>query len=115
MAKTLSAGDFTALRLQYKNERAEGEYPAAIEHLFAQGLSLDHYWVTPAPTLMDVPEVQALGEVNGFLFVQQPDGAPWLVRVHEKSMEQNLCFEMPDAEFRAMLQNAGVKLIGEET
>lgn len=112
MAAALSAADFLTLRLQYKKERQPGEIPAAIEHLFPQGVMVDHYYLRPAPTLLADADVQALGEVSGVLFVQQKEG-PWLVHLQEGSMIREVCFELPDAEMQAFLAAAGVVLPGE--
>ena len=45
----MTAADFTNLHLQYKSTQAEGEVPAVIEHDFADGRMVDHYYVTPSP------------------------------------------------------------------
>lgn len=113
MAASLTAADFISLRLQYKNEKAQGEYPCAIEHLFEQGVMVDHYFVVPTPALLQDADVQALGGVSGLLFCQQPEGAPWLVHLHEITMLREVCFEMPDAELRALLRANAVRLPGE--
>ena len=113
MSRELTAADFVSLRLQYKNTREEGEWTAVIEHDFADGRMVDHYFVRPAPSLAEDEAVQALGPVSGLLFLQQPDGAPWQILVHEPAMVKEVIFEMPDAEFRAMLNASGVVLPGE--
>ena len=109
----MTAADFTNLHLQYKSEQAEGGLPAAIEHDFADGRMVDHYYVTPSPAFWADEGIQKLGQVSGILFLQQPEGAPWKILVHEPAMIGEVVFEMPDEEFRRMLQNNGVILPGE--
>ncbi|WP_303913376.1 hypothetical protein [Subdoligranulum variabile] len=109
----MTAADFTNLHLQYKSEQAEGEVPATIEHDFADGRMVDHYYVTPSPAFWADEGIQGLGSVSGILFLQQPDGAPWKILVHEPAMIKEVIFEMPDAEFRQMLQASSVILPGE--
>ena len=113
MPSKLSAADFLSLRMQYKNTQTEEEWPAAIEHDFADGRMVDHYFVVPAPSLLEDPAVKDLGEVVGLLFLQQPDGAPWKILVLEPGMIKEVIFEMPDEEFRRMLADNGVILPGE--
>ncbi len=108
----LQSSDFLSLRLQYQNERIQGELPAAIEHAFVQGTMVDHYFITVAPAVLAVPEIAALGDVCGLLFVQQENG-PWLVYFHEITMTKEVCVEMPEDAFRAMLAANGVTLPGE--
>ena len=103
MPGSLTAADFLSLRMQYKNTREEGEWTAAIEHDFADGRMVDHYFLRPAPSLLADEAVQALGPVSGLLFLQQPDGAPWQVVI----------FTMSEEEFRTLLKNNGVILPGE--
>lgn len=109
----MTAADFTNLHLQYKSEQAEGELPATIEHDFADGRMVDHYFLRPAPSLLADEAVQALGPVSGLLFLQQPDGAPWQVVLHEMAMIKEVIFTMSEEEFRALLKNNGVILPGE--
>ena len=109
----MTAADFTGLHLQYKTEQQPGEVPAAIEHDFDAGRMVDHYYVTPSPAFWADEGVQALGTVAGILFLQQPEGRPWQILVHEPAMIQEIVFEMPDEEFRAMLNASGVVLPGE--
>lgn len=109
----MTAADFTNLHLQYKSEQAEGEVSTTIEHDFADGRMVDHYYVTPSPAFWADEGIQGLGSVSGILFLQQPDGAPWKILVHEPAMIKEVIFEMPDAEFRQMLQASGVILPGE--
>lgn len=113
MSRELTAADFVSLRLQYKNTREEGEWTAVIEHDFADGRMVDHYFVRPAPSLAEDETVQALGPVSGLLFLQQPDGAPWQVLLHETAMIREVSFAMQEAEFRRLLANNGVILPGE--
>ena len=113
MPKTLTAADFLSLRMQYRAARAENEWPAAIEHDFADGRMVDHYFLRPAPSLLADEAVQALGPVSGILFLQQPDGAPWQVLLHETAMIREVSFEMPEEEFRKLLQNNRLALPGE--
>lgn len=113
MPNVLTAADFLSLRLQYKNTREEGEWTAAIEHDFADGRMVDHYFVRPAPSLAEDEAVQALGPVSGLLFLQQPDGAPWQVLLHETAMIREVSFEMSDGEFRRLLAANDVILPGE--
>ena len=113
MPGSLTAADFLSLRLQYKNTREEGEWTAVIEHDFADGRMVDHYFVRPAPSLAEDEAVQALGPVSGLLFLQQPDGAPWQVLLHETAMIREVCFEMSDGEFRRLLAANDVILPGE--
>ena len=119
MPDTLAAAQFAALRPQYKNTRAEGELPAAVEHLFAQGTMIDHYFITLTPALaaelaqlLPAPDGTG-GAVDGVVFSQQPDGAPWQVHFREPKMVREVCVEMPDAEFRALLAANGITLPGE--
>lgn len=111
MATVLSAADFHSLRLQYKNERGPQDLPAAIEHLFPDGVMVDHFYVQVAPALLEDADLQALGGVSGILFVQQKD-APWLVHFQEASMVREVCFELPDSEMMALLAACGVTLPG---
>ena len=85
MPGSLTAADFLSLRMQYKNTREEGEWTAAIEHDFADGRMVDHYFLRPAPSLLADEAVQALS-VLGFppaaaqkvvleIIKQQPDTA----------------------------------------
>ena len=53
MPKTLTAADFLSLRMQYRAARAENEWPAAIEHDFADGRMVDHYFVVPGPAVTE--------------------------------------------------------------
>lgn len=109
----MTAADFTNLHLQYKSQQAEGEVPAAIEHDFDAGRMVDHYFVTPSPAFWEDEGIRGLGQVAGILFLQQPDGAPWKILVHEPAMIKEVIFEMPDEEFRRMLHASGVILPGE--
>ena len=109
----MTAADFSNLHLQYKSEQTEGEVPATIEHDFADGRMVDHYYVTPSPAFWADEGIQGLGSVSGILFLQQPDGAPWKILVHEPAMIKEVIFEMPDEESRQMLQANGVILPGE--
>ena len=84
--KRLTAADFLSLRMQYRAARAENEWPAAIEHDFADGRMVDHYFVVPGPAVTEDEAVRDLGPVSGILFLQQPDGAPWQVLLHETAM-----------------------------
>ena len=113
MPGSLTAADFLSLRMKYKNTREEGEWTAAIEHDFADGRMVDHYFLRPAPSLLADEAVQALGPVSGLLFLQQPDGAPWQVVLHEMAMIKEVIFTMSEEEFRALLKNNGVILPGE--
>ncbi|MGN0983854.1 MAG: hypothetical protein ACI4OI_03330 [Gemmiger sp.] len=109
----LTASDFTGLHLQYKSVQAEGELPCAIEHDFADGRMVDHYFVTPSPAFWQDEGVKSLGEVSGLLFLQQPNGAPWQILVHEKAMLREVVFELEETEFRRLLADNGVILPGE--
>lgn len=113
MPNQLTAADFVSLRMQYKATRAEGEWPAVIEHDFDQGRMVDHYFVVPGPALLEEEAVRDLGEVAGLLFLQQPDGAPWQVLLHETAMVREICFEMADPEFRRLLDANHLALPGE--
>jgi hypothetical protein len=113
MARQLSASDFLSLRTQYQTQRQAEEIPASIEHLFAQGMMIDHYYVILAPALAQDPELQSLGQVSGILFQQQPDGAPWKVYAHEITMTSEAAFEMAEPEFRAWLKDSAITLPGE--
>ena len=96
----MTASDFTNLHLQYKAEQAEGEVPAVIEHDFPGGRMVDHYFVTPSPAFWADEGVQSLDGVSGILFLQQPNGAPWKILVHEPSMIKEVVFDFPEEEFR---------------
>lgn len=113
MPDTLSAADFVSIRPQYKNQQAEGELPAAVEHLFAQGTMIDHYYVLPAPGLLEDKSFANFGKVSAVVFCQQEGGAPWQVHFQEPTMVKDLCIDMPDAEFRALLTASSVTLPGE--
>lgn len=113
MPSILTAADFLSLRIQYKNTRAGNEIPAVIEHNFKDGRMVDHYYVVPGPALLEDEAVRNLGQIENILFLQQPDGAPWQVLLHEPAMIREVLFEMPEAEFRALLANNGVILPGE--
>lgn len=113
MPNQLTAADFISLRMQYKATRAEGEWPAVIEHDFDQGRMVDHYFVAPGPALLEDEAVRDLGEVSGLLFLQQPDGAPWQVLLHEAAMIREVSFEMTDQEFRRLLDANHLALPGE--
>ena len=113
MPGSLTAADFLSLRMQYKNTREEGEWTAAIEHDFADGRMVDHYFVVPGPAVTEDEAVRDLGPVSGILFLQQPDGAPWQVLLHETAMIREVSFEMPEEEFRKLLQNNRLALPGE--
>ena len=80
MPDTLSAADFVSIRPQYKNEQADGELPAAVEHLFAQGTMIDHYFVRPAPALFEDQTFADFGRISAIVFCQQEGGAPgWYI------------------------------------
>lgn len=112
----MTAQDFTKLHLQYGSERQPGELPAAIEHDFADGRMVDHYYLTPSPAFWadeDVAKLCEGDEPSGLLFSQQPNGAPWQIIIHQKSMLKELTIDFPDSEFRAMLAASGIILPGE--
>lgn len=109
----MTATDFTNLHLQYRSEQTEGEVPAAIEHNFEGGRMVDHYFVTPSTAFWNDEGIRNLGTVAGILFLQQPDGAPWKILVHEPAMIREVIFDLPEAEFRQMLANSGVVLPGD--
>ena len=109
----MTAADFSNLHLQYKAEQAEGEVPAVIEHDFPGGRMVDHYFVTPSPAFWADEGVQSLDGVSGILFLQQPDGAPWKILVHEPSMIKEVVFDFPEEEFRKMLADNAMILPGE--
>ena len=118
MPEILKAEHFLSMRPQYKNQQAEGEVPAAVEHLFSQGKMIDHYFVTLSPEL--VADVAALpdfarqgGKITGVDFCQQPDGEPWRVHFSENPTTTDLYIDMPDSEFRAMLTANRIVLPGE--
>lgn len=113
MPDILTAADFLSIRPQYKNEQAEGELPAAVEHLFPQGTMIDHYFVTPAPSLLADETITSFGTVSAVVFCQQEGDAPWQVHFQEPTMVKDLCIDMPDAELRAMLSASSVTLPGE--
>ena len=113
MPDTLTAADFSRLRLRWGAEPAPEELPAAIEHDFEGGRMVDHYLVTPAPALLAQAEVQALGGIAGVQFLQQPEGAPWQIVLRAAATDTPAVFEMEDAEFRALLDANGVILPGE--
>lgn len=113
MPKTLTADDFLSLRMQYCATIEAGEWPCAIEHDFDVGRMVDHYFIKPAPSITGDEAVLALGPVSGILFLQQPDGAPWQVLLHETAMIREVSFEMSEAEFRRMLHNNHLALPGE--
>lgn len=108
----MTAADFTNLHLQYKSTRAEGEVPAVIEHNFAEGRMVDHYFVTPSPAFWQDEGIRGLDEVSGILFLQQGPGEPWKILVHEPSMIKEVVFDLPEEEFAKMLQNSSVTLPG---
>ena len=104
----MTAADFSNLHLQYKAEQAEGEVPAVIEHDFPGGRMVDHYFVTPSPAFWADEGFQSLDGVSGILFLQQPNGAPWKILVHEPSMIKEVVFDFPEEEFRKMLADNAV-------
>ena len=110
----MTAQDFTGLHLQYKSEQQAGEVPAVIEHDFADGRMVDHYYVTPSESFWQDEGVKRLNSVSGILFLQQPDGAPWKILVHEPSMIKEVVFDFPEEEFRKMLADNAVILPGEQ-
>lgn len=113
MPSQLTADDFLTLHLQYKSTRAEGELPAVIEHDFADGRMSDHYFTTPGPALLQDEAVKEWEQIENILFLQQPGGAPWQVLLHEPAMVREISFDMPEEEFRKLLQKFGVVLPGE--
>lgn len=108
----MTAQDFTGLRLQYRAEQREGEVPAVIEHDFADGRMVDHYYVTPSPDFWADEGIRTLDGVSGILFLQQPEGQPWKILVHEPAMIREVLFDFPCEEFDAMLAASGVVLPG---
>ena len=108
----MTAQDFTGLHLQYKSEQQAGEVPAVIEHDFADGRMVDHYFVTPSGRFWQDEGVKALPGVSGILFLQQPEGQPWKILVHEPEMIQEVVFDFPCEEFDTMLNASGVVLPG---
>lgn len=112
----MTAADFSNLHLQYKAEQQPGELPAVIEHDFPGGRMVDHYYVTPSPAFWADEGVQELckgDEISGVLFLQQGAGEPWQILVHQKSMLKSATYDLPEADFRAMLQASGIILPGE--
>ena len=67
----------------------------------------------PPPAFWADEGVQSLDGVSGILFLQQPDGAPWKILVHEPSMIKEVVFDFPEEEFRKMLADNAVILPGE--
>ena len=67
----------------------------------------------PAPAFWVDEGVQSLDGVSGILFLQQPDGAPWKILVHEPSMIKEVVFDFPEEEFRKMLADNAMVLPGE--
>ena len=108
----MTAADFTNLHLQYKATQAEGEVPAVIEHDFADGRMVDHYFVTPSAAFWQDEGVAQLDAVAGVSFLQQAPGEPWKILVHEPEMIQEVVFDFPCEEFDAMLNASGVVLPG---
>ena len=108
----MTAADFSNLHLQYKAEQAEGEVPAVIEHDFPGGRMVDHYFVTPS-----LPSGRTRASKPGrrvrYPVLQQPDGAPWKILVHEPSMIKEVVFDFTEEEFRKMLADNAVILPGE--
>ena len=105
MPDTLTAADFSRLRLRWGAEPAPGELPAAIEHRFDAGRMVDHYLVTPAPALWALPGLPARAGVAGILFCQQADGAPWQVLLHPADDGAPAEAEMSAAEFAECRKN----------
>ena len=66
--------------------------------------------LSPPPCLLGDEGVQSLDGVSGILFLQQPDGAPWKILVHEPSMIKEVVFDFPEEEFRKMLADNAVIL-----
>ena len=58
----------------------------------------------PSPAFWADEGVQSLDGVSGILFLQQPNGAPWKILVHEPSMIKEVVFDFPG---RRIPQNAG--------
>ena len=113
MPDPLTAGAFARLRLKWGAEPEADEVPAVIEHDFDAGRMVDHYLVVPAPALLAEPSVQALGGIEGLLFLQQKNGAPWQVLLHAAGYAGQAVFAMPEEEFRRLLAANGVILPGE--
>ena len=109
----MTAQDFTGLHLQYRSEQQAGEVPAVIEHNFADGRMVDHYFVTPSQNFWNDEAIKPLEGVTGILFLQQPDGAPWKILVNDTTMFKEVYFDFPEEEFRQMLANSHVILPGE--
>ena len=88
----MTAQDFTGLHLQYKSEQQAGEVPAVIEHDFADGRMVDHYFVTTSGRFWQDEGVKALpGEYGGFLQVsgltfEVHTYLPSTVKMDEKNM-----------------------------
>ena len=108
----MTAADFTNLHLQYKSAQAEGEVPAVIEHDFADGRMVDHYFVTPSAAFWQDEGVAQLDAVAGISFLQQPPGEPWKILVHEPAMIREVVFDLAETEFQKMLADSGVTLPG---
>ena len=108
----MTAADFTNLHLQYKSAQAEGEVPAVIEHDFADGRMVDHYYVTPSPAFWQDEGVAQLDAVAGISFLQQAPGEPWKIAVHEPAMIREVVFDFAEEEFQKMLADSGVTLPG---
>lgn len=106
----MTAADFTNLHLQYKSTRAAGEVPAVIEHDFADGRMVDHYYVTPSPAFWQDEGVAQLDAVAGISFLQQAPGEPWKIAVHEPAMIREVVFDFAEEEFQKMLADSGVTL-----
>ena len=66
-----------------------------------------------APAFWADEGVKSLDNVSGILFLQQSDGAPWRILVHEQSMIKEVVFDFPEEEFRKMLADSSVILPGE--
>lgn len=111
MPTALTADAFARLRLRYGAEPEPGELPAAVEHDFDAGRMVDHYLATPAPALL--ADAAAPGSVRAVLFLQGRDGAPWRV-VLSGADDARAEFEMPCAEWDALLQKSGIVLPGQD-
>ena len=96
-----------------------GVYADAVgEHVIALLMAVMHGIPASVENMKEkkwpfIPMLKSLDSVSGILFLQQPDGAPWRILVHEQSMIKEVVFDFPEEEFRKMLADSSVILPGE--
>lgn len=114
MPVQLTADCFSNLRLCWGAVAQPEDMPAAIEHIFAAGRMVDHYFVLPTPTLWTNPQMPSRSEISGIVFMEQEGTAPWLVSLLRPDNSVSVRAEMSRAEFSRMLEKSHVVLPGSQ-